>query len=153
MEEGSAVPATLEQGTSFPANSSGKTSSAISQPNTEPSFTLPGAETFARYLRDTLEGKLTVEGPQEVINGRHEQVWSIYLNDVLLGKYTVHYDWLQDAGQQPAPENQPRNYRGRLPGYANPLTKKDEVGIGYSRNPYRDRTLRRSDFHEKIPFP
>jgi hypothetical protein len=83
----------------------------------EEKFNLPGAERFSQYMKEKVEGILSVTGPEivdESYNGEYGKEWIVYLDGKKIGRYNTF-------GPKPSEKEVGREYHGRLPGYVNDL--------------------------------
>ena len=125
-------------------------------------FDIPGAEEFAAYLTDIVDGELTITGPEIVdrsYNGEYGKEWVILLDGEQLGIYHTF-------GPKPGEFDFGREYSGSIPGYENPVTHKDKVIIYFSNRKFEagnhamgeygkivNTPWQRQDGVTSIPFP
>ena len=133
-----------------------------------PDFELPGAPDFSRYLLLTINGELTLQGPEVVdrsYNTNFGKKWTVQVNGKQIGEYLTF-------GPRPGATEYTRCYRGYVPGYGQEKGARGKksikhgnaannlialvFGIPIAENKAEDIGAlvgQRQDGHTKIPFP
>lgn len=129
---------------------------------------------FVQFLQTRVQGTISIKGPITYENGKYEEIYSITLDETLLGEYKVEYavsdEEIKKGADGKIETQHPRIrsakvlYTGIVPGYEHPYaqwlreegkevpTGLDKITVHCEYDPVGSKECWRQPAHTSIPF-